>query len=174
MKLRLLMIRQSVPGQTVLNNPDATATQITDALNAINTAKGDFDGKTTDKSALETAINNSKTVKDSNNYTNADETQKTAYDSAVTSAQIVLDKTNATQAEVNQALQDLETANNNLNGDAKTEAANKAALEAAVKDAPNVRNTPAYYNGTNEAQTTYNNAINAGQAVLDQANPACK
>ena len=159
-------------GQTVLNNPDATATQITDALNAINTAKGDFDGKTTDKSALETAINNSKTVKDSNNYTNADETQKTAYDSAVTSAQIVLDKTNATQAEVNQALQDLETANNNLNGDAKTEAANKAALEAAVKDAPNVRNTPAYYNGTNEAQTTYNNAINAGQAVLDQANPS--
>lgn len=67
---------------------------------------------------------------------------------------------------MNQALQDLETANNNLNGDAKTEAANKAALEAAVKDAPNVRNTPAYYNGSEEAQTAYNNAINAGQAVL--------
>ncbi|PTU99361.1 FIVAR domain-containing protein, partial [Limosilactobacillus reuteri] len=68
---------------------------------------------------------------------------------------------------VNQALQDLETANSNLNGDAKTEAANKAALEAAVKDAPNVRNTPAYYNGSDEAQTAYNSAINAGQAVLD-------
>ncbi|PTU98929.1 FIVAR domain-containing protein, partial [Limosilactobacillus reuteri] len=49
----------------------------------------------------------------------------------------------------------------------KTEAANKAALEAAVKDAPNVRNTSAYYNGSEEAQTAYNNAINAGQAVLD-------
>jgi len=159
-------------GQTVLTNPDATATQITDALNAINTAKGNLKGEATDKSALQTAVDNSATVKESNNYTNADETQKTAYDNAVTAAQTVLNKTNATQAEVNQALQDLETANNNLNGDAKTEAANKAALEAAVKDAPNVRNTPAYYNGSEEAQTAYNNAITAGQAVLNQANPS--
>ncbi|MRG74739.1 YSIRK signal domain/LPXTG anchor domain surface protein [Limosilactobacillus reuteri] len=159
-------------GQKVLGNPDATATQITDALNAINTAKGNLKGEATDKSALQKAVDNSTTVKESINYTNADKTQKTAYDNAVTAAQTVLDKTNATQAEVNQALQDLETANNNLNGDAKTEAANKAALEAAVKDAPNVRNTPAYYNGSEEAQTAYNNAINAGQAVLDQANPA--
>ncbi len=159
-------------GQTVLADPDATATQITDALNAINTAKGNLKGEATDKSALQTAVDNSATVKESNNYTNADETQKTAYDNAVTAAQTVLDKTNATQAEVNQALQDLETANNNLNGDAKTEAANKAALEAAVKDAPNVRNTPAYYNGSEEAQTAYNNAITAGQAVLNQANPS--
>ncbi len=159
-------------GQTVLDNPDATATQITDALNAINTAKGNLKGEATDKAALQTAVDNSATVKESNNYTNADQTQKTAYDNAVTAAQTVLGKTNATQAEVNQALQDLETANNNLNGDAKTEAANKAALEAAVKDAPNVRNTPAYYNGSEEAQTAYNSAINAGQAVLDQANPS--
>ena len=159
-------------GQTVLDNPDATATQITDALNAINTAKGNLKGEATDKAALQTAVDNSATVKESNNYTNADQTQKTAYDKAVTAAQTVLDKTNATQAEVNQALQDLETANNNLNGDAKTEAANKAALEAAVKDAPNVRNTPAYYNGSEEAQTAYNNAITAGQAVLNEANPS--
>ncbi|OYS81722.1 DUF1542 domain-containing protein, partial [Limosilactobacillus reuteri] len=159
-------------GQTVLADPDATATQITDALNAINTAKGNLKGEATDKSVLQKVVDNSATVKESNNYTNADETQKTAYDSAVTSAQTVLNKTNATQAEVNQALQDLETANNNLNGDAKTEAANKAALEAAVKDAPNVRNTPAYYNGSKKAQTAYNNAINAGQAVLNQANPS--
>ncbi|MTE03451.1 DUF1542 domain-containing protein [Lactobacillus johnsonii] len=159
-------------GQTVLADPDATATQITDALNAINTAKSNLKGKATDKSALQTAVDNSATVKESNNYTNADQTQKTAYDNAVTAAQTVLDKTNATQSEVNQALQDLETANNNLNGDAKTEAANKAALEAAVKDAPNVRNTPAYYNGSEEAQTAYNSTINAGQAVLDQTNPS--
>ncbi|MCC4411268.1 DUF1542 domain-containing protein [Limosilactobacillus reuteri] len=159
-------------GQTVLDDPDATATQITDALNAINTAKGNLKGEATDKSALQKAVDNSATVKESNNYTNADETQKTAYDNAVTAAQTVLDKTNATQAEVNKALQNLETANNNLNGDAKTEAANKAALEAAVKDAPNVRNTPAYYNGSEEARTAYNNAITAGQAVLNEANPS--
>ncbi|MCR1903301.1 DUF1542 domain-containing protein [Lactobacillus taiwanensis] len=159
-------------GQTVLADPDATATQITDALNAINTAKGNLKGEATDKSVLQKVVDNSATVKESNNYTNADETQKTAYDNAVTAAQTVLDKTNATQAEVNQALQDLETANNNLNGDAKTEAANKAALEAAVKDAPNVRNTPAYYNGSEEAQTAYNSAITTGQAVLNETNPS--
>ncbi|WJK30519.1 DUF1542 domain-containing protein [Limosilactobacillus reuteri] len=159
-------------GQTVLDNPNATATQITDALNAINTAKGNLKGEATDKAALQTAVDNSATVKESNNYTNADQTQKTAYDNAVTAAQTVLGKTNATQAEVNQALQDLETANSNLNGDAKTEAANKAALEAAVKDAPNVRNTPAYYNGSEETQTAYNNAITAGQTVLNEANPS--
>ena len=159
-------------GQTVLADPDATATQITDALNAINTAKGNLKGEATDKSVLQKVVDNSATVKESNNYTNADETQKTAYDNAVTAAQTVLDKTNATQAEVNQALQDLETANSNLNGDAKTEAANKAALEAAVKDAPNVRNTPAYYNGSEEAQTAYNSAITAGQAVLNETNPS--
>ena len=159
-------------GQKVLDDSDATATQITAALDAINTAKGNLKGEATDKSALQKAVDNSATVKESNNYTNADETQKTAYDNAVTAAQTVLDKTNATQAEVNQALQDLETANNNLNGDAKTEAANKAALEAAVKDAPNVRNTSAYYNGSEEAQTAYNNAITAGQAVLNEANPS--
>ncbi|MCC4502246.1 DUF1542 domain-containing protein [Limosilactobacillus reuteri] len=158
-------------GQKVLDDANATATQITDALKDINTAKGNLKGEATDKSVLQKVVDNSATVKESNNYTNADETQKTAYDNAVTAAQTVLDKTNATQAEVNQALQDLETANNNLNGDAKTEAANKAALEAAVKDAPNVRNTPAYYNGSKEAQTAYNNAINAGQAVLNETNP---
>ncbi len=159
-------------GQAVLDNSNATATQITDALNAINTAKGNLKGEATDKAALQTAVDNSATVKESNNYTNADQTQKTAYDKAVTAAQTVLDKTNATQAEVNQALQDLEIANRNLNGDAKTEAANKAALEAAVKDAPNVRNTPAYYNGSEETQTAYNNAITAGQTVLNEANPS--
>ena len=58
-----------------------------------------------------------------------------------------MDNKNATQAQVTQALQDLNTANGKLNGDAKTDAANRQALEDAVKDAPNVRNTPAYYNG---------------------------
>ena len=136
-----------------MNETNPSASDVKTALDAINAAKDNLKGEATDKAALQTAVNNSTTVKESNNYTNADETQKTAYDNAVTAAQTVLDKANATQAEVNQALQDLETANNNLNGDAKTEAANKAALEAAVKDAPNVRNTPAYYNGSEKNQT---------------------
>lgn len=162
-------------GQGILSKENATQTEVDNALTTINNAKDALNGdakKAASKEALQKAVDNSATVKESNNYTNADETQKTAYDNAVTAAQTVLDKTNATQAEVNQALQNLETANNNLNGNAKTEAANKAALEAAVKDAPNVRNTSAYYNGSDEAQATYNNAITAGQAVLNETNPS--
>ncbi|MBD5805603.1 DUF1542 domain-containing protein [Limosilactobacillus walteri] len=158
-------------GQDALNKTDATLEDLTNALNDINTAKGNLKGEATNKTALQEAVNNSTSVKESNNYTNADETQKTAYDNAVTAAQTVLEKTNATQAEVNQALENLKTANNNLNGDSKTEAANKAALEAAVNDAPNVRKTSAYYNGSEEAQKAYNDAIAAGQTILDKENP---
>ena len=159
-------------GSDALKAPNPTVKSLTDALTAINTAKSALDGQATNKTALETAVKNSDTVKASNNYTNADKAQKTAYDNAVTNAKSVLDNTDATQAQVNQALQKLEEANSKLNGDTKTDAANKAALEVAVKDAPNVRDTPAFYNGTTEAQTAYNNAINAGQAVLNQANPS--
>ena len=159
-------------GSDALKAPNPTVKSLTDALTAINTAKSALDGQATNKTALETAVKNSDTVKASNNYTNADKAQKTAYDNAVTNAKSVLDNTDATQAQVNQALQKLEEANSKLNGDTKTDAANKAALEVAVKDAPNVRNTPAYYNGSKEAQTTYNNAINAGQAVLNETNPS--
>ena len=161
-------------GQAVSDNQDATPTDVKNALDAITNAKAALDGQPTNKEALQNAVNNSKDVKDSNNYTNADQNEKTAYDDAVTAAQSVLDKNNATQAQVNQALQDLNAANGNLNGDAKTEAANKQALEVAVKDAPNVRNTPAYYNGDSKDQEAYNKAITDGQAVLDNkdATPA--
>lgn len=157
-------------GTDALKAPNPTVKSLTDALTAINTAKSALDGQATNKAALETAVKNSDTVKASNNYTNADEAQKTAYDNAVTNAKSVLDNTDATQAQVNQALQKLEEANSKLNGDTKTDAANKAALEAAVKEAPTVRKTPAFYNGTDEAQEAYNKAITDGQAVLDNTN----
>lgn len=157
-------------GSAALKAPNPTVKSLTDALTAINTAKSALDGQATNKTALETAVKNSDTVKAGNNYTNADEAQKTAYDNAVTNAKSVLDNTDATQAQVNQALQKLEEANSKLNGDTKTDAANKAALEAAVKEAPTVRETPAFYNGTDEAQEAYNKAITDGQAVLDNTN----
>ena len=157
-------------GSTALNAQNPTVKSLTDALTAINTAKSDLNGQATNKAALETAVKNSDTVKASNNYTNADEAQKTAYDNAVTNAKSVLNNTGATQAQVNQALQKLEEANSKLNGDTKTDVANKAALEAAVNEAPTVRETPAFYNGTDEAQEAYNKAITDGQAVLDNTN----
>ncbi|WP_276804188.1 DUF1542 domain-containing protein [Lactobacillus hominis] len=157
-------------GSTALNDSNATVDSLTAALKNINNAKNALDGQPTNKQDLQNAVDESKDVKNSNNYTNADPAAKTAYDDAVTAAQSVLDNKNATQAQVNQALQDLNTANGKLNGDAKTDAANRQALEDAVEDAPNVRNTPAYYNGGSKVQDAYNKAITDGQAVLDKSN----
>lgn len=157
-------------GSDALKAQNPTVDSLTDALKAINTAKDALDGQATNKSDLQNLVDASANVKKSNNYTNADQTVKTAYDNAVTNAKSVLNNTGATQAQVNQALQKLEEANSKLNGDTKTDVANKAALEAAVKEAPTVRETPAFYNGTDEAQEAYNKAITDGQAVLDNTN----
>ena len=158
-------------GSDALKAQNPTVESLTDALNKINDAKAALDGQPTNKQALQAAVNNSKDVKDSNNYANADQNAKTAYDNAVTAAQGVLGNSNATQAQVTQALQDLNTANDNLNGDAKTEAANRQALEDAVKEAPTVEKTDSkYYNGTEKAQDDYKNAVSEGQKVLDNAN----
>lgn len=158
-------------GSTALNDSNATVDSLTAALKNINNAKNALDGQPTNKQALQAAVDKSKDIKNSNNYTNADQNEKTAYDSAVTAAQSVLDNNNATQAQVNQALQDLNAANGKLNGDAKTEAANKAALEDAVKEAPTVEKTSSkYYNGTEKAQDDYKNAVSEGQKVLDNSN----
>lgn len=158
-------------GSTALNDTNATVDSLTAALKNINNAKNALDGQPTNKQALQAAVDKSKDIKNSNNYTNADQNEKTAYDSAVTAAQSVLDNNNATQAQVNQALQDLNAANGKLNGDAKTEAANKAALEDAVKEAPTVEKTSSkYYNGTEKAQDDYKNAVSEGQKVLDNSN----
>ncbi|MCT3596647.1 DUF1542 domain-containing protein, partial [Lactobacillus amylovorus] len=158
-------------GSDALKAQNPTVESLTDALNKINDAKAALDGQPTNKQALQAAVNNSKDVKDSNNYANADQNAKTAYDNAVIAAQGVLDNSNATQAQVTQALQDLNTANDNLNGDAKTEAANRQALEDAVKEAPTVEKTDSkYYNGTEKAQDDYKNAVSEGQKVLDNAN----
>ena len=157
-------------GSEALKAQNPTVESLTDALNKINEAKSALDGQPTDKQALQAAVNKSKDVKDSNNYANADQNAKTAYDNAVTAAQGVLDNSNATQAQVTQALQDLNTANGKLNGDAKTEEV-KQALEDAVKEAPTVEKTDSkYYNGTEKAQDDYKNTVSEGQKVLDNAN----
>lgn len=158
-------------GSTALNDSNATVDSLTATLKNINNAKNALDGQPTNKQDLQAAVDKSKDIKNSNNYTNADQNEKTAYDSAVTAAQSVLDNNNATQAQVNQALQDLNAANGKLNGDAKTEATNKAALEDAVKEAPTVEKTSSkYYNGAEKAQDDYKNAVSEGQKVLDNSN----
>ncbi|MCC4326543.1 DUF1542 domain-containing protein, partial [Limosilactobacillus reuteri] len=157
-------------GKTILANPgNYDQVDVDKAVTAIQTAQKALTGEETNKQALQTAVDDASSVESSNNYTNADSNLQKAYTDAISAGQTVLSNASATQTEVNNALTTINNAKDALNGDAKTEAANKAALEAAVKDAQNVRNTAAYYNGSEEAQTAYNNAVTAGQTVL--ANP---
>ena len=102
-------------------------------------------------------------------YYNATAEAQGAYTKAITAGKNILDNpNNYDQVDVDNAVTAIQNAQKALTG----EPTNKAALEAAVKDAPNVRNTPAYYNGSEETQTAYNNAITAGQTVLNEANPS--
>ncbi|MCD7137392.1 DUF1542 domain-containing protein [Limosilactobacillus balticus] len=157
-------------GQAVLDNSNATATQITDALNAINTAKGNLKGEATNKSVLQKVVDNSATVKDSNNYTNADETQKTAYDSAVTAAQTVLNKTNATQAEVDNAVKAITDAINGLNGDTNLANAKNVATED-IQKALNTKTTE-ITDATNIDQATKDQLIADAKKAAEDANTA--
>ena len=92
-------------GQEVLDNKDATATDITEALNAINTAKSNLDGKATVKDELQKAVDDSSNVQKSADYTSSSKEVKDAYDSAISEAKTVLDNSNATQAQVDEAKQ---------------------------------------------------------------------
>ncbi|RIY24908.1 hypothetical protein CJI50_00610, partial [Bifidobacteriaceae bacterium NR021] len=117
-------------GQSVLAKTDATADEVTNAVNAINTAKTALDGKkpepaptptptptpapSVDKSGLQHEIANSGDVKKSDDYNNAPSDKKQAYDHALDHANEVNKDPNATQDQVNQAAEDLKKAENDL------------------------------------------------------------
>ena len=117
-------------GQSVLAKTDATADEVTNAVNAINTAKTALDGKkpepapaptptptptpSVDKSGLQHEIANSGDVKKSDDYNNAPSDNKQAYDHALDHANEVNKDPNATQDQVNQAAEDLKKAENDL------------------------------------------------------------
>ncbi|MFP1691909.1 hypothetical protein ACLD5S_02975 [Gardnerella vaginalis] len=117
-------------GQSMLAKTDATADEVANAVNAINTAKTALDGKkptptptpepaptptpSVDKSHLQQGINGSGDVKKSDDYNNAPSDKKQAYDHALDHANEVNKDPNATQDQVNQAAEDLKKAENDL------------------------------------------------------------
>ncbi|EDX43592.1 YSIRK signal domain/LPXTG anchor domain surface protein [Limosilactobacillus reuteri] len=119
---------------------------------------------------LQKLVDEAPTVEEDANFTSAGTEQKNAYTTAISNGNTLLQNTSATSEQLQDAIKAIDNAKNGLNGDLINSA--KQALEAAVKDASNVRNTPTYYNGSKKAQTAYNSAINAGQAVLNEANPS--
>ncbi|MCZ3643459.1 FIVAR domain-containing protein, partial [Lactobacillus crispatus] len=95
---------------------------------AIDKAKAALDGESTDKSALETAVNEQSDVQNTSSYYNASDDKKQAYDDAVTAGQKVLNNDSATQSEVDSATSAIDKAKAALDG----ESTDKSALETAV------------------------------------------
>ncbi|MCT3386135.1 YSIRK-type signal peptide-containing protein, partial [Lactobacillus johnsonii] len=155
-------------GKTILDNPNNyDQVDVDKAVTAIQNAQKALTGEPTNKTELQDAIDQASTVESSDNYTNADTKLQDDYQAAIKAGQGILSKENATQTEVNDALTTINNAKAVLNGDAK-KAASKEALQKAVNEAPTVKSDDAaYYNGSDEAKTAYDNAITAGQAVLD-------
>ena len=155
-------------GKTVLANTNATQQQVDDATKAIETAKGNLDGKETNKADLQTSIANANTAKSNGTYDQSSSDKKSALDQALADAETVNNKQNATQSEVDQAKAALDQAIANLDGlnNAKTNAntaidnmqnlndAQKTAAENAVSAAQTVADVTT---AQNNAQTTDNN-----------------
>ncbi|MDK6269249.1 FIVAR domain-containing protein, partial [Lactobacillus mulieris] len=150
-------------GQTVLNNDSATQSEVDSATTAINSAKSALDGETTDKNALETAVNDQSDVQKTSAYYNASDDKKQAYDDAVSAGQTVLNDDSATQSEVDSATSAIDNAKSALDG----QATDKTALETAVNDQNDVQKTSAYYNASDDKKQAYDDAVAAGQTVLN-------
>ncbi|MCZ9648482.1 BspA family leucine-rich repeat surface protein, partial [Lactobacillus mulieris] len=141
-------------GKAVLADPNATQQQVDDATKAIETAKGNLDGKDTDKQGLQTSISNANTAKSNGVYDQSSSDKKAALDAALEKAEAVNNSQNATQSEVDQAKTALDQAIANLDGlnNAKTKA------NAAIDNMQNL----------NDAQkTAAKNAVSVAQTVAD-------
>ena len=101
----------------VLDNGSATQTQVDDAKKALEDAKKALDGKTTDKDALQSAVNEANTTKLDDKYYNASQDKKQAYDEALAQATKLLNDKNASQKAVAEAVANLEKAKAELNGE---------------------------------------------------------
>lgn len=106
-------------------------------LNANNSAQEAQQANTVasanDKSALNTAINSSVAVKNSEQYKLSSSDLKNAYDTALANAQNIVKSTNATVLTVNNALSALNKAQSALNG-AKVKVANLSSLTSSEAD----------------------------------------
>lgn len=161
-------------GQEVLDNKDATATDITEALNAINTAKSNLDGKATVKDELQKAVDDSSNVQKSADYTSSSKEVKGAYDSAISEAKTVLDNSNATQAQVDEAKQKITDAQSKLNGVSNLKDSAKGEIQTALdKKLNEIKNATNIDQATKDQLTSdANKAADAANTAIDKATDA--
>ena len=101
----------------VLDNGSATQKQVDDAKKALEDAKSKLDGKTTDKDALQSTVDEANTTKLDDKYYNASQDKKQAYDEALAQAAKLLNDKTASQKAVDDAVANLERAKAELNGE---------------------------------------------------------
>ena len=137
-------------GRAVLDDPDATQSEIDNAAAAILAAKA---GLTVDKTALEAAVAEADGV----NAADYTATSYKAYADAVDAGQAVLDDPDATQSEIDNAAAAIADAYGKL-----VKAADKSALEAAVDNFASVDGS--LY--TEDSYKAYAEAVAVGEEVL--------
>lgn len=103
--------------KSVLAEPNATQDQLDDAKKALDDAKTALNGKTTDKDALQSAVDAANTTKLDDKYYNASQDKKQAYDEALAQATKLLNDKTASQKAVDDAVANLEKAKAELNGE---------------------------------------------------------
>ncbi|WP_416038342.1 SLAP domain-containing protein [Lactobacillus crispatus] len=103
--------------KSVLAEPNATQDQLDAAKKALADAKTALNGKTTDKDALQSAVDAANTTKLDDKYYNASQDKKQAYDEAFAQATKLLNDKTASQKAVDDAVANLEKAKAELNGE---------------------------------------------------------
>ena len=152
-------------GQAVLDNQAASSDQIQAAIQVITAAKKGLNGDlNTAKQALQDAVNAQEATQQTAAYYNADTTKQQAYDGAITAGKAALAVQDPTVASLTAALAAINTAKSALDG----QATDTSKLEAAVNNAATVEAGNDYKNASADVQKQYTDAVDAGQALLNQ------
>lgn len=153
-------------GNKVLGNDAATADDVKTAIDDINKALENLDGQATDKTKLNDALTDAKKTQASDKYKNSSKDTKDALQKAIDNGTKVSEDPNAKQADVDKAVDDINNAQNALDG----KATDKADLNKALEEAKNAKATDKYLNASKEKKDALDNAIDKAKEVLDDPN----
>ncbi len=163
-------------GKSVLTDANATVERVTQAVNAINSAKAALDGKV-NTTELEQKVSEAKKLKKSTNpqsagdakYENASEAKKSAFDTALQQAESALTEAKSDQSQkspeqkqqaVNDALTALTKAVQNLDGN------DVSKLQTAIANAKAKQQEVVYKNGTAVKKKALDDALNTAEDLV--------
>ena len=138
-----------------------TADEVDEISKTLEKAVKDLGGKTVDKSALQTLINNDADFKKKIDYINAEKSKQDAYDNAISSGRLVLTNANATADQVAQAVNAINSAKAALDGKVNT-----TELEQKVAEAKKLKKST---NPQSAGDAKYENASEAKKQAVDSA-----